>query len=114
MAEKHGLEDDWFNDAAKGFIDTRLMDFEDVMTFSHLKVRRPGDEEMLALKLASAREDSFDADDALFLMKLVGVKSLEQVYAIIERYIPSPRLTPMASFFAQEIFVRYQECLRET
>lgn len=114
MAEEHGLEDDWFNDAAKGFIDTRLMGFEDVMTFSHLRVRRPGDEEMLALKLASAREDSFDADDALFLMKLVGVKSLEQVYAIIERYIPSPRLTPMASFFAQEIFARYQECLRET
>lgn len=38
IAEEHGLEDDWFNDAAKGFIDTNLMVFEDVMTFSHLRV----------------------------------------------------------------------------
>lgn len=113
IAEEHGLEDDWFNDAAKGFIDTNLMVFEDVMTFSHLRVRRPGDEEMLALKLASAREDSFDADDALFLMKLIEVESLEQVYEIIERHIPSPRLTPIASFFAQEIFAQYQAYLQE-
>ena len=63
---------------------------------------------MLALKLASAREDSMDAKDALFLMELVEPESLERVYEIIEKYIPAPRLTPMASFFAQEIFARYK------
>ena len=108
MAEEHGLEEDWFNDAAKGFIDTSRMAFQDVVVFSHLRVRRPGDEEMLALKLASAREDSMDAKDALFLMELVEPESLERVYEIIEKYIPAPRLTPMASFFAQEIFARYK------
>lgn len=108
MAEEHGLEQDWFNDAAKGFIDTSRMGFEDVVAFSHLRVRRPGDEEMLALKLASAREDSMDAEDAVFLMGVVGVESIEQVYGIIERHIPAQRLTPMASFFAQEMFARYQ------
>lgn len=108
MAEEHGLEEDWFNDAAKGFIDTSRMAFQDVVVFSHLRVRRPGDEEMLALKLASAREDSMDAKDALFLMELVEPESLERVYEIIEKHIPAPRLTPMASFFAQEIFARYK------
>lgn len=108
IAEEHSLEEDWFNDAAKGFIDTSRMKFEDVLELSHLRVRRPGNREMLALKLASAREDSKDAEDALFLMKLVGVQSLDEVYAIIEEHIPSPRLTPMASFFAQEIYQRYR------
>lgn len=107
MAKKYDLEDDWFNDAAKGFIDTSRMDFADVRSYSHLKIRRPSDEEMLALKLASAREDSKDADDALFLMKLVKPSSIETVYEIIERYIPSQRLTPLASFFAQEIYARF-------
>lgn len=65
IADEHGLESDWLNDAAKGFIDTSRMEFEDVFALSNLKVRRPGDREMLALKLASAREDSMDAADAL-------------------------------------------------
>lgn len=108
VAERHDLEDDWFNDAAKGFIDTSRMSFRDVLSFSHLKVRRPGDEEMLALKLASAREDSMDADDALFLMRVVQPENMERVYEILEAHIPSPRLTPMASFFAQEIYARYE------
>lgn len=108
MAEEHGLDSDWFNDAAKGFIDTSRMEFEDVKRYSNLIVRRPGDEEMLALKLASAREDSKDAEDALLLMEVVGIASLEQVYEIIERHIPSQRLTPLASFFAQEIYARYR------
>lgn len=108
IAEEHNLESDWLNDAAKGFIDTSRMEFEDVLALSNLKVRRPGDREMLALKLVSAREDSKDADDALFLMEVVGVQSLEEVYAIIEKHIPSQRLTPLANFFAQEMFARYQ------
>lgn len=66
---------------------------------------------MLALKLASAREDSMDAADALFLMGVVGVESLDEVYAIIEEHIPSQRLTPLANFFAQEIFARYKASL---
>lgn len=107
IAAEHGLEEDWFNDAAKGFIDTSRMSFTDVLNLTHLRVRRPGDKEMLALKLTSAREDSMDAEDALFLMKVVGVKSLDEVLDIVEAYIPSPRLTPMASFFAREIYARY-------
>lgn len=84
IAEEHDLESDWLNDAAKGFIDTSRMEFEDVLVLSNLRVRRPRDREMLALKLASAREDSLDTADALFLMNRVGPKTLEEVYEIIE------------------------------
>lgn len=107
MAQEHELEEDWFNDAAKGFIDTSRMEFTNMRSYSHLKVNRPGDKEMLALKLASAREDSKDADDALFLMDINNVGSLEEAYGILERYIPPARLTPMASFFTEEIYNRY-------
>lgn len=108
IAEEHGLEDDWFNDAAKGFIDTSLMEFTDVLAFSHLTVKCPGEKEMLALKLASAREDSKDAEDALFLMGVIGIESLDEVFEIIERYIPAARRTPLSGFFAQEMYARYK------
>ncbi len=108
MAVENNLEEDWLNDAAKGFIDTAKMRFANVLELSNLIVRRPQDEEMLALKLAAAREDSKDADDALFLMGVVNVRSLEQVYEIVERYIPKTMLTPMVSFFAQEMYGRYE------
>ena len=48
-----------------------------------------------------------DAEDAFFLMNLVGPESIDDVYAIIERFMPAPRLTPLAGFFAQEIYSRY-------
>lgn len=35
------------------------------------------------------------------------VKSLDEVFEILERYIPPARLTPLAGFFAEEIYNRY-------
>ena len=57
IAERHGLEDAWFNDAAKAFIDKSRMSFEPVMELGALRVMRPDDEGMLAeLRLLSGTE----------------------------------------------------------
>ncbi len=106
IAERHELEDDWFNDAAKAFIDTSRMSFESVMKMDALQVLRPNDEGMLAMKLASAREDSKDADDAVFLIRRLGIEDEDELLNIMERNIPKQRLTPMAGYFAKEMLKR--------
>lgn len=41
IAERDGLEADWLNDGAKGFIDTSRMTFETVRDFGALVVKPP-------------------------------------------------------------------------
>ncbi len=106
IAKRHDLEDDWFNDAAKAFIDTSRMSFEPVMDMEALRVLRPDDEGMLAMKLASAREDSKDADDAVFLIRRLGVTDEDELLDMMERNISKQMLTPMAGFFAKEMLRR--------
>lgn len=106
IAERHGLEEDWLNDAAKAFIDTSRMKFVTVANLSALKVKRPDDEGMLAMKLASAREDSKDPDDAVFLIRRLGITGEDELLDVIERNVPKQRLTPMAAFFAKEMLRR--------
>ncbi len=106
MARRHGLEEDWLNDAAKAFIDTSRMSFTSVMKMKALRVLRPDDEGMLAMKLASAREDSKDADDAVFLIRRLGITDEDELLDMMERNIPKRMLTPMAGFFAKEMLKR--------
>lgn len=106
IAGRHGLEDDWLNDAAKAFIDTSRMRFETVAEMPALNVMRPDDEGMLAMKLASAREDSKDAEDAVFLIHRLGITEEGELLDLMERNIPKQRLTPMAGFFAKEMLRR--------
>lgn len=106
MAERYGLNNDWFNDAAKAFIDTSRMSFEPIMDMAALRVLRPNDEGMLAMKLASARENSKDADDAVFLIRRLGITDENELLDMMERNMPKQRLTPMAGFFAKEMLKR--------
>lgn len=109
IAERDGLEADWLNDGAKGFIDTSRMTFETVRDFGALVVKTPDTRGMLALKLVSAREDSKDAADALFLMERLDIQSEAELFEIIEENIAPPRLTPLANFFAKEMYQKYLE-----
>lgn len=107
IALRDGLETDWLNDAAKGFIDTARMSFETVHEYSNLTVRMPSPEAMLAMKLTSARMVGKDREDALFFMRLLKIKSEEELLDIIERNAAPQRLTPMAHFFTLELFKQY-------
>lgn len=109
IAEEEDLESDWLNDGAKGFIDTGRMRFITIARFPGLTVKMPDAEAMLAMKLASARLESKDRDDAIFLMKYLGISDLEQVYSILEKNIHPARLSAKVSFFAQDVFQEYSK-----
>lgn len=110
IAKKHGLNDDWLNDGLKGFM-TPMMQTETsrYMELSNLSVETLNAEPLLAMKLSSARTDSQDMKDSLVLMKALNIKSLEECYSLLEKYIPPKHLTPKASVFTEIAFEQHQK-----
>lgn len=43
------------------------------------------------------------------MMELIGVRNLDHVYEIVERYVPAQRLTPKVSYFIQQVYGAYEK-----
>lgn len=108
VARDKGLADDWLNDAAKGFLVEKFKR-EDVKRFSNLIVWAPEARYMLAMKCISARWDSSDRDDVIFLVKHLGLKTPEQVFTIIQGYYPKLQIPAKTQFFIEEILASSPE-----
>ena len=102
VAEDFGVQSDWLNDAAKGFL---VDGFErhEIMNLSHLRVWAPEPKYMLAMKCLSARWDTFDQKDVVFLVRLLKLKEPKEVFDIIESYYPKNRIPPKTQFFIEEL-----------
>jgi len=107
VAQANGIDDDWLNDAVKGFM-TDKMKFSTFLEYSHLTVSSLDAESLLAMKLVSARPaPSKDMQDSLFLIKILNIESEDQLLEIINKYTHSSRHTLHAKFFAMEAFSKY-------
>lgn len=102
VARRHGLAEDWLNDGAKGFM-TGTFRRDEVGTFSNLIIWAPEPRYMLAMKCMSARWDTSDRDDVIFLIKHLGLKSPGEVFQIIEGYYPKATIPAKTQFFIEEI-----------
>ena len=102
IAASESLPPDWLNDAAKGFI---LPGFaqQEVLSLSNLRVWAPEPRYMLAMKCISARWDTSDRDDVIFLIHLLKLTKASEVFDIIERYYPKNLVPPKTQFFIEEI-----------
>jgi hypothetical protein len=91
IAATESIPPDWLNDAAKGFI---LPGFErhEVLSLSNLRVWAPEPRYMLAMKCISARWDTSDRDDVIFLIKLLNLEKPQAVFNIIESYYPHDKI----------------------
>lgn len=96
------VEEDWLNDAAKGFF-TRDPPAMDVATYSHLRVWAPTAEYMLAMKCISARYDSYDKDDLTFLIDHLKLERPDEVFDIIAKYYPEETVPVKTKFFVEEL-----------
>jgi len=103
LAEEHGVEKDWLNDGVKGYLEGTFKR-EAVLDFSHLRIWTPEPRYMLAMKCISARWDSLDRKDVLFLIKLLKIKTAQHVFKIIEGYYPKHRIPAKTQFFLEELF----------
>ena len=102
VAPAFGVEADWLNDAVEGFF---LADppRQDVMELPNLRVWAPSADYMLAMKCVSARFDSHDRDDVVFLIRRLGLASPNDVFEIIARYYPRDRVPAKTAFLVEEI-----------
>ncbi len=108
VARELGLEDDWLNDGAKGFVSPRAKFVEsDLPRYSHLRITFPQPEYLLAMKvLASRVESEFargDREDIVTLCRLLGLREADAVMDIVMRYYDPQFISPRAVFLVREI-----------
>ena len=107
IGQETGLEDDWLNDAAKGFLPGDDASPRTVLDTEHLLVQVASPEYLLAMKIFSGRGQR-DTDDAVRLFDAAGYTSVEQVIELLERTYPARLLLPRHRYIAYEVAERAQ------
>ena len=102
IAEEEGLSPDWLNDAAKGFLQAGFTK-QSVLELSNLRIWAPEPRYMLAMKCISARWDTSDRDDVIFLINLLKIKEPSEVFSIIEEYYPQNVIPSKTQFLIEEV-----------
>ncbi|MFZ1382109.1 MAG: DUF6036 family nucleotidyltransferase [Scrofimicrobium sp.] len=105
MSVAHGLEPDWLNDAAKGFLPGDDENPRTVFESESLLVQVPSPEYLLAMKLHASRDDR-DVDDAAILFNELGYQSTKDCIALLVRTYPLGQLLPRHRYLAEEVTVR--------
>jgi hypothetical protein len=105
VAEAQGLPANWLNDGAKGFASGRPIETKELLRFSHLRIVAPPPAYILAMKCIAARAglDTHDREDALFLIRLLGLHGAADVLELVAQYYPVERIPAKTRFFVQEI-----------
>jgi hypothetical protein len=102
VARDFGVAADWLNDAVKGFF-LAEPPRHDVMDLSNLRVWAPSADYMLAMKCVSARFDSHDRDDVVFLIRYLRLASPAEVFDVISLYYPRERVPAKTAFLVEEV-----------
>lgn len=103
VSRRLDVPEEWLNDAAKGFFLTEPPQ-QAVMDLSNLRVWAPAADYMLAMKCVSARFDTHDRDDVIFLIRHLDLKAPADVFEIVSRYYPRGRVPPKTRFLVEEVF----------
>jgi len=90
VQRRFGLADDWINSKInEGLIGLSREDLLDFKKFSNLYIQIPSKEQLLAMKVYSARIGTkYDYDDAKQLIQDLGLKTRDAIYDIAYRYLP--------------------------
>jgi hypothetical protein len=107
VAMTFGLPSDWLNDAVKGFVVAHPQ--RAIFDFPALKVYAPEPDYLLAMKTLASRVESADKIDILFLIELLGLKTADEVFAILEQYYPRQQTKPATQFFVEELFEELEQ-----
>ena len=102
VAERNNLRDEWMNDAVKGYWVTHQERI--LFDFPNLTVFVPEPDYLLAMKAIAARSGTFDRDDVIKLIGMLGIKSADEVFDIVEKYYPKNQIKPGTQYFIEELF----------
>ena len=102
VAKQFGISTDWLNDAAKAYFHVDPPR-EEVLEYPYLRVWAPRADYMLAMKCISARFDTHDLEDVMFLLKYLQLNKKEKVFQLIEKYYPQKSVPPKTRFLVEEL-----------
>lgn len=105
MSGLHGLEPDWLNDAAKGFLPGADKHPQTVFESESLLVQVPSPEYLLAMKLHASR-DNRDLDDAALLFNRLGYTTAQECISLLTATYPTGQLLPRHRYIAEEVATR--------
>ncbi|MFT3862144.1 DUF6036 family nucleotidyltransferase [Micropruina sp.] len=100
-----GLEPDWLNDAAKGFLPGQDEHPATVFESEALLVQVASPEYLLAMKLHASRDER-DLDDAAILFTRLGYTTPEQGIDLLTSIYPTDRLLPRHRYVVQDVAER--------
>ncbi len=100
VAAAEGLNDDWLNDSAKGFLSSKG-DFRQHLALSNLRVLTASPEYLLAMKCLAMRlgGEFHDREDVRFLLRYLNVTQQDAALEMVSRYYP-PEKIPQKTFYA--------------
>jgi hypothetical protein len=101
----HGLEPDWLNDAAKGFLPGQDEHPATVFESESLLVQVASPGYLLAMKLHASRDER-DLEDAATLFGLLGYTTAEQGIELLTSTYPTGRLLPRHHYIVQDVAER--------
>jgi len=110
ITRENNLDSQWLNSDVSMFTEEfKNLTSSEYLKFSNLTVSVLDAESLLAMKLVSARTDTYDLSDAVILIKHLGIKNVEEVYAVIEKYeFPlHPTALRVSLNFAKQAFDEY-------
>ena len=105
LGEHHGLQDDWINDAVKGFLPGQDHGAHTVFETDSLLVQVASVEYLLAMKLYAGRS-ARDMDDAVNLWNRAGYTDIQQGITLLECAYPKRLLLPRHRFIVEDIAER--------
>jgi hypothetical protein len=104
VAAASGIDEDWLNDAAKGFLGS-TGDFDGYLELSNLRVLTATPEYLLAMKCLAMRlgEEFHDEDDVRYLLRYLNVRRYDAALEIVARYYPLERIPQKTLYALEEI-----------
>lgn len=102
IAEENDLPHAWLNDSVKGFV-TDSIQTVGFAQFGSLKVSTVSAEYLLAMKLISARVTGQDYNDILFLIRKLGLFSMDAIQKILAKYYPASMILPKTQYVIEQI-----------
>lgn len=105
ISATHGLEPDWLNDAAKGFLPGDDAHPVTVFESESLLVQVPSPEYLLAMKLHASRDER-DLDDAARLFNRLGYTAAQDCIDLLAATYPVGQLLPRHRYIAEDVASR--------
>jgi hypothetical protein len=102
IAERHGLSDDWLNDAVKGFLPGPDPAAERYFAGEALSVDIASPRFLLAMKLFASRVET-DADDIALLYRILGFTTVDEGLGLLEDSYPGRPIEAKVQCLLQEI-----------